>query len=106
MDQATFYAALTRETACPACDERRLEFLLRCDLEFGACLHTAHCRACDESFEIVTGGPAPPAAGVYEDAVEPCPTCGGHRRRATLHCSLETHACVYTLDCPVCASER
>jgi transcription elongation factor Elf1 len=102
MDRATLLAALTRNTPCPSCGQRRLEFLLRCDLQFGACLCTAHCRACNDSFEIAAGA-VPPDADVLQDAVDPCPGCGGRRRRAALHCSLDTHACAYTLECVACA---
>lgn len=103
MDRSTLLAALARKTPCPSCGQRRLEFLLRCDLAFGACLYTAHCRACNDSFEIAASA-IPPDAAVLEDAVEPCPGCGGRQRRAALHCTLETHACAYTLECVTCVT--
>jgi len=102
MDRVTDLTALTRRTPCPACGQRRLEFLLRCDLDLGACLYTAHCRACDVSLEIVTAG-AEPTRGELKAAVEPCPTCGGTDRTPALHCEISTHACVYTLACTACA---
>ena len=101
MDRLTYLTSLTRQTPCPECGRKRLEFLLRCDLEYGACLTTAHCRECDMSFEIVaTPGNPDPAA--LKGAVDPCPRCDGRERRASLHCELETRACVYTLECATC----
>ncbi len=104
MDRVTDLTMLTRKTPCPGCGERRLEFLLRCDLEYGACLYTAHCRGCNVSLELVAGGDAAPAREQLQDAVEPCPTCGGTQRTSALHCELTTHACVYTLACTTCAA--
>ena len=97
MDHATALASLTRTTACPKCGFPKLEFLLRCDLEPGACHYTAHCRGCDMSFELVAG-PRAPDRDALLDAVEPCARCG-RERVLRLHCELESCTCV--LD-PVC----
>ncbi|MGH7162608.1 MAG: hypothetical protein ACREID_03915 [Planctomycetota bacterium] len=103
MDRVTLLTSLTRQTACPDCGAKRLEFLLRCDLEYGGCLYTAHCRACGMNFEIAAGS-GEPAAEDLRGVAAPCPQCGETDRTATLHCELETRACVYTLACARCGA--
>jgi transcription elongation factor Elf1 len=102
MDKIGDITTLTRKTPCPDCGDKRLEFLLRCDLNYGACLYTAHCPGCDTSFEIVTGDAEPDLAALGA-AVVPCPVCGKTERIATLHCELSSKSCVYTLECATCA---
>lgn len=101
MDRARLLEELTRKTPCPSCGRRRLQFLLRCDLLFGARLLTAHCRACNHAFEMATGT-VPPDPAALQDAVEPCRRCGGRLRRAALHCTLDPRARAYTLECMSC----
>jgi transcription elongation factor Elf1 len=105
VDRAKLLAELAQKTPCPSCGQRRLEVLLRCDLQFGAYVCTAHCRACNGAFEIATGAVAPTAA-MLEEAVDPCPRCGGRQRRATLHCEIEPHVCAYTLECVSCVTAQ
>ncbi len=105
MDQVTLLTSLTRATPCPECRETRLEFLYRCDLQYGACLYTAHCRACEMSFEIVTGADPATLEGI-PDVVEPCPHCGTRQRKIRLHCELESRRCVVVLACAFCHTER
>ena len=80
MDVSTMLKTLARETPCPGCGAQRLEFLLRCDLDYGACLYTAHCRACEKTFEIVAGGARRPSEEILSEAVEPGAQCGSTKR--------------------------
>lgn len=105
MDRATLLAALTRKMPCPSCGRQRLEILLRCDLQFGAYVCTAHCRACNGAFEIATGA-VPPTAAMLEEAVDPCRRCGGRQRRATLHCEIGPNASAYMLECITCVTAQ
>lgn len=101
MDRATDFAQLAAGTPCPDCGVNALEFVLRCDLEYHACLYTAHCRSCGMSFEIVTGTGEPDPLQLAA-AVDPCEKCGSRERLASLHCEVATRTCVYTLRCPDC----
>ncbi len=105
MDVSTMLKTLARETPCPGCGAQRLEFLLRCDLDYGACLYTAHCRACEKTFEIVAGGARRPSEEILSEAVEPCAQCGSTERVMHMHCELETRSCVLTLECPACGTD-
>lgn len=97
-------STLARTTACPACDHKDLEFVLRCDLSYGACLHTARCGACGLSFEILTADANSDVSALLAE-VGPCPDCGRADRVASLHCSLSTQSCVYKVECPDCRAE-
>ena len=55
-------AALAATTACPLCEHRALSFVLRCDLDYAACLHTLRCDVCSTSFVLVVSD-GPPSAG-------------------------------------------
>ena len=108
MDVATTMATLTRTTACPACGANRLEFLLRCDLgSDGSCLYTAHCRDCEDTFEIVTTRPNRDRdLHRLRRAVRPCPVCGCVERDVAMSCDVTTHQCVLVLQCTVCGRAR
>ena len=102
MEHTRFLTTLTRMTPCPGCGRKRLEFILRCDLEDRHCLPVAHCRACDRSLEIVLGSSDPPGE-IFHRAAERCSTCGGRERQTTMHCETASRQCVVTLECPSCA---
>ncbi|MCI0587067.1 MAG: hypothetical protein L0323_09535 [Planctomycetes bacterium] len=95
-------AALLRETACPACGLEDLEFVLRCDLGFGACLWTARCTTFGMLFEMVSADEALPEefSGPRESGA--CPGCGGTAFEPRIVCRLATRQCVYLLECVNC----
>jgi hypothetical protein len=93
---------LARRTPCPNCGTSKLDFTLRCDLSYGACLYSASCESCGAHFEIITAESAPDVAELT-DTVAPCGTCGGTMRTASLHCEISSRSCVYRLECSTCA---
>jgi hypothetical protein len=95
-------ATLASKTPCPGCGSLKLDFALRCDLNFGACLYSANCASCGATFEIVTAEAAPDEAALTR-TVLPCAKCGGTLRTASLHCEIASRSCVYTLECATCA---
>jgi transcription elongation factor Elf1 len=101
MDRIGDLTTLARKTPCPECGNPNLDFTLRCDLSYGACLYSANCTSCGASLEIVTGESAPDGK-VLTDSVAPCPKCGDTSRIATLHCEISSRSCVYTLECATC----
>ncbi len=103
MDKISDFTTLARKTPCPECGRMKLDFALRCDLSFGACLYSANCAACGGVFEIVTADEAPDDATLAA-RVAPCAKCGGTIRTASLHCEISSRSCVYTLECADCPS--
>jgi len=103
MDRIGDLTMLASKTPCPDCGRLKLDFSLRCDLSYGACLYSASCPACGAAFEIVTADAAPDDA-TLADRVAPCEKCGGTMRTASLHCEISTRSCVYTLECASCAA--
>ena len=102
MDTIGDFASLARRTPCPSCRSLTLDFALRCDLAFGACLYSASCTTCGELFEILTAQQGSDLTEI-SGAAAPCETCGGTARTATLHCELTSRSCAYTLECSECA---
>jgi hypothetical protein len=94
---------LAANTTCPACNRKHLEFVLRCDLDHGACIYTARCssEACGLSFEIVLSD-TPQEVRAIAEKIGPCRLCGSRDRTARLHCSDATMSCAYRLDCSFC----
>jgi hypothetical protein len=103
MDKIGDLTTLARKTPCPECGSLKLDFALRCDLSYGACLYSASCASCGAFFEIVTADTAPDDAALAS-TVAPCVKCGGTMRTASLHCEISSRSCVYTLECATCAA--
>jgi hypothetical protein len=103
MDKISDLSTLATKTPCPGCGSLKLEFALRCDLSYGACLYSASCAACGAFFEVVTADSAPDDDALAR-SVAPCGKCGGTMRTASLHCEISSRSCVYTLECAACGA--
>ena len=102
MDRIGDLTTLARKTPCPECGDLNLDFSLRCDLSYGACLYSAKCSSCGAILEIVTAE-ATPEDSTLIGSVAPCKKCGGTTRKASLHCEISSRSCVYKLECATCS---
>lgn len=101
-DIFTQFSALAARTACPACDQPSMEFLLRCDLSYGPCLNTTHCTSCGMSFEIEVASEVAPE---HVSRNRSNCLCHGSRDCApSLTCDLDTRVCTYVDHCAGCGS--
>lgn len=106
MVNATFVTDAQRrvpKTACPVCQEPRLEFSLRCDMADHECLFLARCAHCNTTFDLDPDSFPP---NLTEDSLEGgnivCPDCEGHMAMVTISCSTSSYRCQYALKCPTC----
>lgn len=94
-----------RESPCPQCHAKPLDFILRCDFFYQDCLYTARCDRCHYLFAIADDMRV---AGVSESTLitrlksTPCPYCGQLGLQLGFGCDLLRDECFYTAECASC----